>query len=182
MDPMTGQQFAAIRKAVREHNPGPLYGAGDVAVQAMTHTSGWGPEGATQESRLITPVPWPQAHPHMIVNRLDPAVRGRWPSAPMEEVDPRTLHASQPSLTSTGLEHYTRRGDSDELFNKTSDSSNLHPIVYQVQRPDTPDMNVLLSGHHRAATALVEGRPLQALTVRGGLIDLPKRVSSRQRR
>lgn len=164
-----GSQFARLHNAIRKNNPSALYGEGEHALHALTHTQDYGAGGVEYHPRNTTPVPWPQAHPHSIVRQLDPKVRGSWGSAPMEEVDPRSLHASQPSLTSTGLEHYFGAKDFDQLHDTTRGASNLHPIVYHLERPRQEAMNVLLSGHHRAATALMRGNPLKALVVRGGL-------------
>lgn len=88
----------------------------------------------------------------------------------MEEVDPRSLRASQRGLTTAGLEHYYNQPGRDfaDLYDKTRSSSNLLPLVYRSTDAGYPH-NILLSGHHRAAASLLRGMPLRARVVTGGL-------------
>jgi hypothetical protein len=85
----------------------------------------------------------------------------------LEDVDPRILKSSQPSITRAGVSHYLSDGDHAKTGRTFADHGNVgnaHPVVYVHDNGD----HVLLSGHHRAAAALFEGRPLRARIVRGG--------------
>jgi hypothetical protein len=83
----------------------------------------------------------------------------------MAEIDPRELHATQPSITRAGVAHYLG-GDYErtgETFADKHNPGNRRPVVYR--RED--GQNLLLSGHHRATAALLQGRPLRALVIDG---------------
>lgn len=84
----------------------------------------------------------------------------------LEEMDPRNLHASQPSVTLPGVNYYM----DDPTYWKTGETyadrgnvGNRFPVVYS----DVRGRNILLSGHHRATAALLRGEPLVARRVRG---------------
>lgn len=85
------------------------------------------------------------------------------------ELDPRLLHGIQPGVHTQGVEYYL--GDqyrrSGQTFEQTKGlaptESNRLPTVYR--RED--GMNVLLSGHHRAAAALSQDRGLLARIMEG---------------
>lgn len=85
---------------------------------------------------------------------------------PLSEVDPRTLKATQPMLTRGGVNHYLT---SNELFADKGNSGNRHPVVYNDGR-----QNILLSGHHRAAASLLQGKPLHAIYIDGTPTPTPK--------
>lgn len=155
---------------MRQHQPDTFYGAGEEGLHALTHTADWEGGQTVYRPRLTVPVPWEQAHPYAVVSRLDPTTKGSWPSAPVEEVDPRGLRASQRALTTSGLEHYFNHSGSDfaDLYDKTRGPSNLLPLVYRSTDAGYPH-DILLSGHHRATTALLRGQQLRARVVRGGL-------------
>lgn len=168
------ERFFEFQKAIRAHRADELYGSGDEGLFALTHSQTDYDVSARSpvfESRLTTPVPWRQAHPHTVVRRLDPSAEHSWGSAPMKEVDPRDLHATQRALTTGGLQHYYESSSRDfsDLFDKNRGQSNLHPIVYRSIDPSYPH-DILLSGHHRAAVSLLKGRPLRALVVTGALM------------
>jgi hypothetical protein len=91
---------------------------------------------------------------------------------PVTEVDPRRLSATQPSATTSGISHYLspdyqRTG---QTFADTIQGLGHHtagnriPVVYQT---DDGRESVLMSGHHRAYAALLQGRPLMAKVVTG---------------
>ena len=163
-------RFFEFHNAVRKHHPDLLWGSGEPGLHALTHVqTGWTAEHGNEfEESLTASVPWEQA-PTDIMRRLDPAVRGSWPSAPMEEVDPANLKASQRALTGAGMRHYFGATDFAQLHDVNRGPSNLHPIVYRSTDPAYPH-DILLSGHHRAAASLLMGRPLRALVVTGGLL------------
>jgi len=78
------------------------------------------------------------------------------------EFDPRTLSANQPAITSSGVRHYLN--NESGLFADKGDVGNQIPFVY-VKR-DT-GQGIILAGHHRAAAALLRGKPLRARGVIG---------------
>ena len=80
----------------------------------------------------------------------------------LDEVDPSTLTATQPGLTRAGVAHYLSHGQFSAYSDEPS-AGNTHPVVYN--RDD--GTNLLLSGHHRAAAALLAGTSLKALRVQG---------------
>lgn len=94
----------------------------------------------------------------------------RHPPQPVD-IDPRGVRATQPSITKGGVKYYAE----DETYRETGETyadkanvGNKFPMVYQREGKDgRPGENLLLSGHHRAAAALVKGEPLRAIIVRG---------------
>lgn len=71
--------------------------------------------------------------------------------------DPRHLHGTQPGITHGGVQHYM--SGSQGLYADKDNPGNALPFVYV--HKDT-GVNRLLSGHHRATSALLQGRPLVA--------------------
>lgn len=114
-------------------------------------------------------VPFPQAGRNKIGLPYDPdvvhsAVHEEPPQ--LVDIDPRTLSATQPMVTRAGVRHYSG-GDYDrtgETFADKDKPGNRYPVVYS--RDD--GTNILLSGHHRATAALLQGRPLRAINPSGG--------------
>jgi hypothetical protein len=82
----------------------------------------------------------------------------------LREIDPRVLHATQRGVTRQGVDYYM--GDEYNLTGQTyadpDDIGNANPIVYR--NPKT-DQWMILSGHHRAAAALLKGEPLEAIVI-----------------
>lgn len=78
----------------------------------------------------------------------------------LEEMDPRALHATQAHVTRSGVNYYM--GDlylrTGQTFADHTNVGNTYPTVYSDRR----GRNLLLSGHHRAAAALLRGTPLRA--------------------
>jgi hypothetical protein len=88
----------------------------------------------------------------------------------LQPVDPRTLRASQPSLTRGGVEHYM--GDAYKRtglpFADQQNPGNRNPVVYNREGMEGNEpQSILLSGHHRAAAALLKGEPLEARVLHG---------------
>ena len=114
-------------------------------------------------------VPFPQAGRNKIGHPYDPdivhaAVNENPPQ--LVDVDPRTLSATQPMVTRSGVQHYAS-GEYDrtgETYADQHKAVNRFPVVYS--RDD--GTNILLSGHHRATAALLQGRPLRAINPSGG--------------
>lgn len=116
-------------------------------------------ESLTSGLRTITSVPWQQ------MNRFKPydkpmvgkIVEGPSDTSSMRTFDPRMLHANQPSLVVAPFLHYFNREPG--LARDKEQVGNLHPFVY-IHRGT--GVHRLLSGHHRAAAALLRGKPLHA--------------------
>lgn len=115
----------------------------------------------------ITSTPWAGMSRQKKVKDYDPGVVREALSAPpvLSEVDPRDLRSTQPMVTREGVEYYS--GDTyaqtGRTFAEQGNVGNRHPFIYR--RED--GQNLILAGHHRAAAALVQGRPLRAQVVEG---------------
>lgn len=140
-----------------------FYGKDD--IDAMFH------DGAPKR-----PVPWEQASRRKDREDYDKgAVAAELKKPPSEtqlhEVDPRDLHAYQPEVVRGGVKHYmgTQFHQTGETFADQGKAYNAHPVVYRREglEPGMATQNIILSGHHRAAAALLQGRPLQARVVNG---------------
>lgn len=81
---------------------------------------------------------------------------------PKQPLDPRTLHATQPNITRQGVSHYLE-DSSGKTFADQGNIGNKTPMVY-----DREGTQMILSGHHRAATALLRGEQFDAVVVKGG--------------
>jgi hypothetical protein len=146
MDAMNTDQFAEADR---------LYGAND--VEAMFGGS------------LIRSAPWQRAPRRKSQAPYDKRLVHEELSRPPEaanfaDVDPRRLLATQPSVTRGGVAYYMspQFHQTGRTFADQGNVGNAHPFVYN---RDGQDM--LLSGHHRAAAALLQGRPLRARRVEG---------------
>lgn len=82
----------------------------------------------------------------------------------LHNVDPRALHATQPSVLSEHVGHYM--GDDYEKTGRTAadqhDVGNKYPVVYAHPSGRWD----IISGHHRATVALLKGEALRARVVR----------------
>lgn len=135
------RQFAEVHR---------LHGAGD--INALTRG-------------VSTPAPWPRigrtkGQPVFDQARVTAAL-----SSPrmLTETDPRFLHANQSSVTREGVQYYM--GDEYQRTGRTfadrGDVGNRNPVIYRRNSGE----NIILSGHHRAAAALIRGEQLHALHV-----------------
>lgn len=81
----------------------------------------------------------------------------------LHDVDPTTLKSTQGWVTRAGVAHYlTPEYDrTGKVFADADQPTNRYPVVLRRANGD----NVILSGHHRAAAALVSGKPLRAILV-----------------
>jgi hypothetical protein len=142
-----------------------FYGAGKEHIDRMF------PDGAP-----TTMVPWPQMGRRKDREDYDRGlVHGELSKPPNElalrPVDPRGLHATQPSILRQHVQHYL--GDEYELHGRTSAdqhmAGNAHPVVYRRAGLDgAASQDIILSGHHRAAAALLQGKELHARLIEGG--------------
>lgn len=119
--------------------------------------------------KIITP--WPTASRSKSRSPYDPdLVRNLLEKAPdgMAEIDPRILKASQPHITSAGVAHYLtdEYEKTGRTFADRDNAGNVYPVVYEREGEHRVDP-IILSGHHRAAAALIKAQPLRALVVRG---------------
>ena len=114
-----------------------------------------------------TVTPWPS-------HRYGPAVRDKIrpeidkvvsnPHPHIQEVDPRILHSSQPGISRAGVAYYLHSPEyrqQGKTFADGDQAGNQVPVV--LRRAD--GRHVILSGHHRAAAALLRGEPLHAAIV-----------------
>jgi hypothetical protein len=69
-------------------------------------------------------------------------------------------------VTRSGVEYYSGQeyDRTGETFADNEKAGNRFPVVYS--RND--GTNIILSGHHRATAALLQGRPLRAINPSGG--------------
>lgn len=91
----------------------------------------------------------------------------------LTEVDPVDLIATQPHILRPHVNYYL--SDEYQRTGRTSEPGdnvgNRFPVVYRRDpspiNPDAGHQNLILSGHHRAAAALVKGEPLRAIYLEG---------------
>lgn len=110
----------------------------------------------------VTSVPFQRASRRKDRKDYDQATVNRALREPnLAPVDPREVAATQPSVTRAGVKHYM--SGSEEIYGQDKGAGNRHPVVYE--RED--GQKVLLSGHHRATAALLQGKQFRANVVRG---------------
>jgi hypothetical protein len=124
-------------------------------------------EAVFGEHHLIAEPPWPRAAGNKRRRGYDPqVVQEVLRRAPvLHEVDPVTLHSTQPRITRAGVDYYLggQYERTGTTFADMHDAGNRYPVVYE--RDD--GKNLLLSGHHRGTAALLKGEPLRARLARG---------------
>lgn len=144
VDPFTRDQFRKVHEAFGTNEPERFFGS----------------------SSAPAPAPWPRAGRRKAQRDYDPDVLRQALEGPQDltDVDPRNLHSTQPNITRGGVDYYM--GDEYEktgtTFADQGNAGNRFPVVYERE-----GVNVLLSGHHRATAALLQGRPLPARRVVG---------------
>lgn len=129
------------------------------------------PEGAF-ERRVV---PWDQAHQLKHFGNYDQSLVADALRRPpvLQEIDPRTLRATQPHILRGGVEHYLtdEYHKTGQTFEQGQRRGNEYPFIYRREpspaNPDSGVQNLILAGHHRSAAALVQGRPLRAIIVEG---------------
>lgn len=87
---------------------------------------------------------------------LEAAVRA---GGPKRLYDPRELHASQGAVTRAGVKHYMDHPGT--LYADRHQAGNKTPVVYSRGGVDE-----LMSGHHRATAAILNGHQFEAIEVR----------------
>ncbi len=82
----------------------------------------------------------------------------------LEKVDPRMLFATQSGLVKSHVSYYMT--DEYKRTGRTSadqeNVGNAFPVIYVNKR----EQHIILSGHHRAAAAMIQGQDLDAIVVR----------------
>jgi hypothetical protein len=128
---------------------------------------GAGETQALFKNSLVTTTPWPSAGrsktgPAYDQGRVTAALSN--PSSHMTEMDPRDLHANQSSVTREGVNYYMgdKYRQTGETFADMNQAGNRFPVVYS----HASGVNRILSGHHRAAAALLRGEQFRAINVR----------------
>lgn len=83
----------------------------------------------------------------------------------VEDVDPRKLSATQPSVILPGVQHYMtgRYEVTGETYEPGLSIGNKTPLVYVRDGSEA----MILAGHHRSTAALLHGEPVRAIVVRG---------------
>lgn len=79
-------------------------------------------------------------------------------------MDPRYLHATQPYVTEEGVDYYHHKSEYEKTGRTFADQDrpgNRTPVVYSDRR----GRNLILSGHHRATSALLKGGQFEAIHV-----------------
>jgi hypothetical protein len=83
----------------------------------------------------------------------------------MVDFDPRTLTATQPEVTRAGVSHYM--SGSKELYADKGNAGNQRSMVYS-RTANNRTQHLILSGTHRATTALLQGEQFKAVHIEGG--------------
>lgn len=142
-----------------------LYGAKDI-------------EALFPEGKEIASTPWAMAGRRKDRRDYDQAlVRDALASpARLTDIDPRILRSTQPNVTRGGVEYYM--GDeynrTGRTFADQGNVGNAFPVVYSRRNEfrtaewQPEEEHLLLSGHHRATAALLQGRQFQARHIQGG--------------
>lgn len=78
----------------------------------------------------------------------------------LSDIDPRNLKSTQPFITRAGVSHYMQPGA--PVYRDSHQAGNKDPVVYK-----RGEEHILLSGHHRAAAALLQGRQFKGILVEG---------------
>src|SRR5690606_21472924 len=109
-----------------------------------------------------TPTPWARGGKDRRGPTFDRAAVADLLARPvgLVDVDPRTVHCSQPWLVREHVEYYlTGRW---ELSGRTSADQHLAANRFPIIVPNRHGKLVIVSGHHRTAAALLQGRPVRA--------------------
>lgn len=155
------REVMRLQRAARDRDVHSLYGVGPEAgrLAVFGTPSRFGSDGMPNAYEMKTlsrmPLPGSYAHARELPKDAGEGYR-HWA---VQDLDPRELVATQDSVRSDALSHYlsddyTKKG---RLFDNTRDDSNNTPVVVGLMR-----RKFLLSGHHRATAALLNGEPLQA--------------------
>ena len=131
-----------------------LHGAGTGAL--------FGPDRSPRQV-----IPWPTAGHHRDRPLFDKNKVGEALRQPKRttQMDPRELHATQGWVHSGGVKYYsegTEYQKTGRTFADQNSVGNRTPIVYT----DATGRNLILTGHHRATSALLKGGQFEAIHVK----------------
>lgn len=123
---------------------------------------------AVFRGHVEAPAPWPRAGRTKTEPLYDQAkVTAALQQPPtLHDFDPRNLHATQGSVIRHHASYYMDQPDYRTTGATSADQGNVgnqYPTVYRDRR----GRNLLLSGHHRATTALLRGEPLRGRLIEG---------------
>ena len=128
---------------------------------------GGGDLGAVFGETPVSPTPWGWASRRRSHADYDTVLVRQLLAGPpvLVDVDPRGLRATQPSVTRPGVSYYLtpRYERTGRTYADYDRASNRFPVVYRREDGE----RLIISGHHRAAAALIQGKPLAARTVTG---------------
>ena len=125
----------------------------------------------TKEPALTSIPPWPSAGGRKNQKPYDQGLvkdallnPDHYRVAP-QDLNDTNLRSTQPGLTRAGVQHYMGEAyrTHGTLYSDVHNAGNQRPMVYH--RDD--GISLLLSGHHRAAAALLGDLPLNAIHVHG---------------
>lgn len=123
-----------------------------------------------------TSPPWPRAGSYKDIKDYDEGLVSQTLQRPpqLQDVDPRNLHSTQPGIIRAAVDHYSgpEYHETGQTFERRGgNEGNRFPVIYRREAHpraySNEPQNLILSGHHRAAAALAEGRPLRAVVVEG---------------
>lgn len=124
------------------------------------------PEGAPQ-----SPSPWPSAPRTRTHAAINLRAIGEAVSHPerheVQDLDPRRLHTMQSGLGRAGVDYYLHDPayrETGQTFADAHDAGNRTPVVFH---DDASGRDIISSGNHRAAAALLSGGQFRALVVHG---------------
>jgi hypothetical protein len=126
-------------------------------------------DSLVRRDATLTIVPWGQAGRRtdraMFDQTLIDALLAQPPRAELfAELDPRDLYATQPFVLRSGVAYYLADEYrwSGRTYADQFKAGNKYPVVYLRE-----GQHMILSGHHRAAAALLQGVPYRARLVEG---------------
>jgi hypothetical protein len=153
---------------------------GDLGSPQFDKHYGRGQESLFPNNETKVVAPFPSAGRSKKLRDFDQSkVTAALSSPPaLEDVDTRGLKASQPWVTGGGVSHYMGEGgqkyaETGETYADKDNPGNKYPVIYH--RRNSPEEStsarIILSGHHRATAAHLEGKPLRGIVVHGGWGD-----------
>lgn len=160
------QEIAALQRSIRANELSALWGVGSEHGRAAIFGKPTRFDGRRVVGFGMSPVAhlpfeyrYEQAH-------FGDAPRDLLGSAPLRDVDPRTVEASQWGLRADAMRHYftVPYEATGELFDTSRNTSNDWPLIFIDEQSGT---KVILQGHHRTTAALLSGRFVRARLIRG---------------
>lgn len=182
-DPEQAQRWRDERDRVRSYyRDNQIYKTVDRAqLERHSDQYGKGLDAIFSENGVgVTTVPFQSASRRKGEPLYDREAVERALAAPVRltRFDPRTLHATQPNVTREGVEYYMENTPGSQAYRMTGQTfadqdqaGNRYPVIYQ----QPSGQLVILSGHHRATAALLDGRAVEGILVRANMTPLTNR-------